>query len=851
MKLARLAILISLALPWFNGSGKAQAAQESGNAVPLQPARLDADGKPPSEEIVITGRRYGDAEVESESEIGEEEISSYGADSIDELVERLGPLVGGTDEEPVILVNGEEVGFDRSVLGYPAEALSRVAILRPEAAVRYGHPPGRRVVNLVLKKSYASRDADAGFEWATRGGQHGGSLSVSQVAIAGPVRWNAQARIALDSELPKRARNVPSRTGAVDLLGYVAGTGPEIDPALSEAAGAVVTFAAIPDGLVSRMPTLDDFVATANRDHPADPRHFETLRPSRRNLSLRLGATRPLGPFSASLSLNAASNSSRGRRGLPMASVVLPADSPWSPFADDVLIVRPLRRDRPLRSETNSDSLGLALTLSGRVEGWQTSLSASYTRNWTHSLLERGIDIPRVQDLIDRGDPAFNPYAPWSDSLLLAESNRARGETISARLSASKPLATLPAGPLTASFSANASRNRSENRRTDNLGGLIAADRRTRRQLYSQMSLAVPLSSRGEVEVGPLGDLALDLSLGALTTTGTRLRKRYGAGLSWSPVPIVQVRGSFDHEEVAPSFEQLDAPRVETILRVYDFAREEVAEPVWITGGNPALRGGSRQSLSVNALLRPFGSQLLSLETGYRENRGTGGVAPFPELTPVIEAAFPERVTRDAAGRLVAVDARAINIARRSDAELVSGIALRLPDPGARRSGKAQKAPSDPLRFSLSLTHRWRLKSELLTRAGVPVIDQLRDTGQSRHLLSMQMVAAKKAFGTNVSATWSSAARLRGPGASGALQDYRYEPPLLVNLGLYLDPEDLSSATGRSALLNDLRISFDIDNLFDSYRRATLGDGSVPPGYSRDEIDPLGRTVQLSIRKRF
>ena len=163
--------------------------------------------------------------------------------------------------------------------------------------------------------------------------------------------------------------------------------------------------------------------------------------------------------------------------------------------------------------------------------------------------------------------------------------------------------------------------------------------------------------------------------------------------------------------------------------------------------------------------------------------------------------------------------------------------------------GDSQSA--DPLRFTLTLNHRWRLKSELLTRPGIPVIDQLRDTGQSRHLLSMQAVAGKKAFGANVNATWSSAARLRNRGLSGPQAEYRYKPPLRVNLGLFVDPEDLSPSLKRAKLLDDMRISLDVDNLFNGYRRAARGDGSVPAGYSRDEVDPVGRTLKLSVRKRF
>lgn len=855
MKLARLILLAAVALPWACASVRAQTSGPAGGGeTPPQIAPVEAKpgvvaSRP--DEIVITAQRYGDAKVEAETEIGEEEISTYGADNIDEVVKRLGALTGLPDEEPIILVNGQEVGFDRSVLGYPPEALSRITVLRPEAAAQYGQPPGRRVVNLVLKKSFASRDGNAAFGWATRGGQYGGSLTVGQVAIAGPVRWNAQARLSLESALSTSARNVPPRTGAVDLVGYVTGLNQgEIDPALSQASGGIVTIAAIPDLFLQRMPVLGDFAATANNAHPGDPRDYETLQPSRRNLSLNLGATRPLGPFNASLSINAASNRSSGLRGLPMASIVLPADSPWSPFSNDVLLVRPLAAGRSLRQETRSESLGVSLSLSARFGSWQTNLAASYARNWSNGLYERGIDIARLQELVDDAGSGFNPYAPFGESLLQTERNRSRSENMSGRFNVSKPVVTLPAGPLTVSVSGGASRNRSENYRVSEPDGPSTADVRTREQVYGQLALTVPFSRRGEGEVGPLGDLSFDLSTGGQKATGSRGQNRLGAGVTWAPVPALQLRGAIDRQDVVPTFDQLDGPRVETIRRIYDFSRQETAEVMWVTGGNPSLGSGSRQGFSLSAQLRPLANQMLTLNVAYRERSGTGGVASFPELTPVIESVFPERVTRDSAGRLVAIDARAINIERTSDAELSSSIVLRLPDPGAKPRIVGGKA-IDPLRFSLTLNHSVRLKSELLTRAGIPAIDQLRDTGQPRHAVSLQAVAGNSVFGADINATWSSAARLRNSGVSGPQQEYRYKQPLLVKLGLFVDPGDLLAPDKRPGVLKNMRVSLDVDNLFDSYRRARLADGTVPPGYSRDEIDPLGRVIRLSIRNRF
>ncbi|WP_156483029.1 TonB-dependent receptor [Sphingopyxis granuli] len=809
------------------------------------------------DEIVVTADRYGEAKVAAESEFDEEEIASHGADSIQDLLTRLSPFIDPSGEEPVILINGKPAGFDRSILSYPAEALQRLAVLKPEAAAQYGEPAGKRVVNLVLKKHFSMWNADAGVDFATAGGQYGGKLSANRTAIDGDIRWNARARIAADSAFRKSARALPPRDGVFDSVGFVsAPDGGEIDPALSLIAGEPVTAAAIPPeslagaGAGAGVPGLADFAATANALHPADPNAYETLQSSRRTASLAIGVTRPLGAFTASLNLNASRSSSDGQRGLPMVSVLIPAGSPWSPFADDVLLTRPFAGERALRNASDSTALGASLTLNGSIGSWQTNFGINYARGWASNLLETCIDRARIQQAI-AADAAFDPYGPWDESLLLATRGRTRSENLSARLNVRKTIIDLPAGPMVWNLTANASRNRSHSWQEgggegDGGGDAGAVERRTtRHQTSGQMTLSLPIARRGEAGPAWLGDLSLDLSASTQAMTGSRTQKRYGANVSWSPWSIVQLRGSIDRAEAAPSFDQLDAPIVTTVTRVFDYARQEVAEPLWITGGNPDLRGGSRQSVSLAATLRPLGGQALTLNLGYRQSVAKGGVAGFPELTPAIEAAFPERVTRDAEGRLVAVDARAINIARDTDAELSSGIALRL---GQARAG--ERSVADPLQFSVSVNHRYRLKSELLTRSGLPAIDQLRAGGQSRHNLSMQLSVGKRGIGANLSGNWSSPGRLRGA-ADDADAAFRFKPPLTFNLSAFVEPDRLFALSGKKGALNGLKISVDVRNLFNGYRRVTLADGRVPSGYSRNEIDPLGRTLSLTARKRF
>ncbi|MET0245472.1 MAG: hypothetical protein ABW182_01870 [Sphingomonas sp.] len=801
----------------------------------------------------MTGQRYGEALTPAESEFAEDEIAGQGADTVQEVLDRLKPFIApgsSAEDEPVLLINGRPAEGDRSVLSYPPEALSRVAVLKPDAASRYGYPSGRRVVNLVLKKRFSAITVEAGLNGATAGGQYGGELSAGRVSIAGATRWNVQARIARDGALLKQARAVPRMPGEYDSVGFVTGIGSgELDPALSEAAGFPVTSAAIP-AATGDSPQLADFVATADRRSTVDPNAFETLLPARQSLSLAAGVTRPIGAFSASLSLNAGSSRSDGQRGLPMTSITLPAGNPWSPFEADVLLSRPLDGTRALQNRNRSNSIGATLGLTGRIAGWQTAASIGYAKADSESLLELGVDTPRAQALLRDGAAGFDPYGPWDARLLASSTNSSRSERLMGRLSGGKTMFDLPAGPATVTVAANAGRNASWNRTSLSADPTGLSVRRVRSQADGQLSIALPLSRSTAAGPAPLGDIAVELYAGGQVQSGSGTQGRAGGGITWSPFPIVQLRAVIDRTETAPTVDQLDGAPIVTVNRLFDFVRQESVDVAWTVGGNPALNRGRRQSLLLAALIRPLADQRLMVNFGYRATHATDGTAPFPELTPAIEAAFPERVTRDAGGTLVAVDARAINIARDDRAELTSGIALRL---GSRPHRPGATGPiSAPLQISVSLTHLWRLRNELLIRPGLPVLDLLGgDSGQSRHSVSLQATVARSNAGLTLSGNWNSGARLDNRLAGGGNTRFRFRSTAILNLAGFFEPAGSTRSGQGPSWLRNLRFSLEVRNLTNSYRRVTLADGQTPDGYTRDEIDPLGRTLRLAIRKRF
>jgi hypothetical protein len=732
-------------LPLLGASAQAQAPAVESSHPPF----------PETEEIVVTAP-WGAALVASETELDETRIDAYGANSIGELVSLIAPLTGRANERPIVLINGKRADGATGINGFPPEALARIAILRSEAAERYGYPPRQRVVNLVLKKNFASWQGDAGLKTATAGGQESGRLSLGRFVIDGNARWSARVDLSRDGALRQSERR--------------------------------------------------------DEADPDDVGEYRTLIPASDGISANVELARPLGRFTGTFSVDVSRRSARQLLGQVPAIV---------PDND--------RADRALRGDQDSTSLGLSAMLAGPLAGWHTNFVGRYTRGWSASALER--------------------VAAGSE--IRTDRTRSRSEGLSAQVNLSRPVLNLPAGAVTSNISIGGTRDWTESRRSGEGDDLPAAFEFRRRQWDTRLSIGVPISSSASDRFSALGNLSVDLAGGVSEASGSPLQKRFDFGLNWTPFPILQLYASAGFAQLIPSADQLGGPYIEEVKRIYDYRRQEIAEPLWITGGNPDLGGGRLRSYSLRASLTPFADPQITLSSQYQRQSATGGAGLFPTLTPAVENAFPERVVRDAAGRLVSVDARPIRIARDINERLDSGLVVSFSTGGKSGAEGGGAFVASPWQVTLSVNHGWLLRSELLARPGVPAIDRLRgDTAQSRHSLGFQLVAGRAGAGVTLDGNWESPFRLRAPAGSGQ-QDYRHRAVTTLNLRLFVEPERLLRMQEKPAWLSDLNISLDIRNLFNSYRRVVLDDGSVPAGYRRYDADPLGRTIQLSVRKRF
>jgi hypothetical protein len=69
---------------------------------------------------VVVGQR-NEAIVDVESSLDETQIEGYAADSIAGLMQRIAPLIGATDDQPVLIVNGEVIADPKEIERLPGD----------------------------------------------------------------------------------------------------------------------------------------------------------------------------------------------------------------------------------------------------------------------------------------------------------------------------------------------------------------------------------------------------------------------------------------------------------------------------------------------------------------------------------------------------------------------------------------------------------------------------------------------------------------------------------------------------------------------------------------------------------
>lgn len=797
-------------------------ALASADATQPETVRASEGQAVPGEILVVATRLAGtvDAPQPPVMTLDEGDIASYGASSLADLIAAVGPQTGsgrGRGEgRPVILFNGQRIANFREMRNIPPEAIRRMEVLPEEVALRYGYQANQRVINFILRDNFAARSVDVEYQAPTRGGFSENEFEATLLKFGRTSRINLNVEAKDNSALTEAERGVIQEAGT---LPTVAG-----DP---------------------------------------DPARARTLIADARELSLTGSWSGGLGEdgSAGSLSLNGSVTraDSGSLSGLTRVTLTGPGgESERRSFGD------PLARDR------RSVTLAGGGAYNTAINRWQFTATVDASHSDVETRIDRRANTADLVAAAASGLLAVDGPLPAA-SQAGAERTQSKSLSVNSLATLSGTIASIPAGDISTTFTAGFEHSAIRSLDTRRAG----RTRLDRDNIYGGFNLSVPIASRRNGVLEELGELSLNFSAGVADLSDVGGLADWSAGLTWNPTERLGLQASWFVNEEPPSLLNLGGPVAQTFnVPVYDFARGETVLATIIDGGNPALAKEKQRDLklALNWQLPVIDDSNLVVE--YFRNRSDDVTASFPLLTGPIEAAFPDRVVRDAGGRLVSIDRRPITLAQTKGSRLRWGVnlsgSLGKPDPEAAAQGRG-RGPGGPGggmrmpgsmgggdgrgRWNLSAYHTIGFTDRVLVAPGGPVLDlldgdALSGGGSVRHSVQLEGGAFYRGFGLRMNTRWTGPTTLKATGAPGT-SDLRFGDVIDVDLRAFVNFDQQKRVISAMPFLKGARLAFVVENLFDSRQKVADAAGLVPLGYQKDYLDPRGRVLGIDFRKVF
>jgi len=511
-----------------------------------------------------------------------------------------------------------------------------------------------------------------------------------------------------------------------------------------------------------------------------------------------------------------------------------------------------------LRSNSRSQSFVASALVDGELGRWNWSLSANTGMVTARTLTE----IPQA-----------------SSTSQLTNSTLSEDSYVSSELLFYGTIANLPSGPISLSFLLRGEGEivdtRSEFNRVTNAFEL------GRKSAQGRVSLEVPVINRGIGSLGAIGDLSFNAA-GELTTLSTfQPLESWEVGGRWALFRSLAFTSSLSQTQSAPDIQTVGSPRlIIPNVPLFDFGNGQSITVEQISGGNPELLPSERRQLRLSASLRPIPTEDLALTASYLRSRTRNMIGNLATSTSDFQAAFPERFIRDASGNLRTVDTRPLNLMRADREEFQWGISFlkRLQsETGGGRAvdsavGEASfevseigfdlrrlpgSQPSPPRNLQFTLSHTVHLTDRVMIRSGLPFVDFLNGSplgprgGRSRHEIEAQISYYASGIGTRLSATWQSGSTIFASSLRNSPTRLTYSSNFDVDVRIFADFEHQPDVLRRLPWLANTRLSFEINNLFNDRLNVENENGNTPHALQSAFLDPVGPTVQISLRKQF
>ena len=792
-------------------------------------------------EIVVTGDRLRSQVDSSQApilELNEADIAAYGVSSIADLVAALEPSTGtsrgrGGGGQPVFLVNGIRVGSFREFRNYPPEAIRKTEILPEEVAQRYGFAPDRRVINFILKDNYSALTAEVEYEQPQSGGYSRNEQEVTLLKITGGGRLNLDLKASDTSLLTEAERNV------------------------------IQTPSSIPD--VTGDP---------------DPARFRSLVADTAEVVGSASFAKALGNSGASMSANATLGRTHSRSLSGLDTVLL-----TDPAGTSVL--RTFGANDPLERRSTTDSAAVSGSYNQPLGAFQLTATADASLNDSTTEIERRADTSGLVAAAAAGNLAIGGALPGlGDAGFDTADTKVLGA--SSKLTVRGTPLFLPGGELGTTFDLGYDWNRIESEDTRN----TLATQLTRGNLNGGINLAIPIASRREGFLDGAGDISINLSAGFENLSDFGTLYDWSASLIWSPFENLDLSATYVNRESAPSLSQLGSPQITTFnVPTFDFRTGETVLAAITSGGNPFLLAETQSDWKFSANWKVPFIENATAQVDYIRNRSDDVSSSFPLLTSDVEAAFADRVTRDASGQLVAIDRRPVSFDSTAVDRLAFGLSLRgsfgkakvqerpaggegaagrgsgnggdragRPGAGGPRTGGGRRGGPGGFggddgrgRFFININHTLELSNEVLIAPGGPLLDlldgaSLTSSGTPRNATRLEGGMFRNGWGIRASGSYVGPTRIDGSGLPGST-DLFFNDLARLDLRLFADLGEIMNK--KDGYLKGLRVSLVADNVFGGIQRVTDQDGNVPLSYQPALVDPKGRYLGIDIRKLF
>ena len=513
-----------------------------------------------------------------------------------------------------------------------------------------------------------------------------------------------------------------------------------------------------------------------------------------------------------------------------------------SPNLTAVLNTRFLRRNtvsqlgigangEPLMQDNRLERLNTNAVLTGQFDEWLVTANASYSVTRRRTLTGGGGLLRGATSQQDRISAVLQ-------------------KTV-ADLSVTRPVAQLPAGPLTLTARGRFSRE------SVDTGGTGFSQ--SMRQFGG--GIAIPLTHD---EFGPVKGIgSLDLGVDASFTDYSANKGSSSSifSLNWRPTDWLRLSGSLSTGRTPPSAELLSAPLVATPgTRYFDPFSSQTVDVVSIAGGAPDLLTQDDQDRRISIEIRPSGSRLIAFTADYSSTRNRNIITALPSANNLVLNAFPERFERDNSGRLVSVDVRPLNFARKSEERLRYAFEFSFPLGGVDNSegtgprGDPTTSIRIPPRLQFLISHTIILDSEILVAPGFAPIDLLSPralglggSGRSRHEVDLTLRYGARGMGAELSARHSSAGFISAIDEDGT-ETFRFSPLSTADLRFFIEGRRVAPGV---KFLNGARFTFAVRNITNSRQKVQDSDRNTPLLYQPAYRDPTGRWIEIALRKKF